>query len=374
MLYLSHSQAVDYVSRVAGMSRETFDLNIRPRLIERKYSERVSRFSRVAIEKAIEDPSYSEQEGQGMFLKKKTVKDALEHTWALTWCSLKGAKTQRNLVDQLIFELGDVPLKKLDYNRLEEWVIKLRKKGLKPATIARRMTTLTKALGVAKAKGWIDTVPEKPVIEIGDNGRDRYLTYAEERALLDACAELGERGRIMALVLGFLLDTGCRLSELMKLRPHDLTDDGAIFRDRKNGSKLKVPLTARARSSADRLFRDDWWRHWTAKIHHADKDTRDTALKNLKDRLTHDFRLVRDKAKVLDVSLHVCRHTCLSRLVQAGMEITRVQQWAGHKQISQTMRYSHLAPTSLNAGKAILERHLQESDNVVDLDKRRISD
>jgi hypothetical protein len=42
------------------MSRETFDLNIRPRLVERKYSERVSRFSRAAIARALADPLFVE--------------------------------------------------------------------------------------------------------------------------------------------------------------------------------------------------------------------------------------------------------------------------------------------------------------------------
>src|SRR5690554_2677144 len=61
MLYLSHSQAVDYVSRVAGMSRETFDEDIRPRLFERRYSPRVTRFSKAAIDAALENPKYIER-------------------------------------------------------------------------------------------------------------------------------------------------------------------------------------------------------------------------------------------------------------------------------------------------------------------------
>jgi hypothetical protein len=60
MRYLSHGQALDYVSREAGMSRETFDLNIRPRLVERVYSERVTRFSVAAIDRALADPLFRE--------------------------------------------------------------------------------------------------------------------------------------------------------------------------------------------------------------------------------------------------------------------------------------------------------------------------
>ena len=33
-----------------------------------------------------------------------------------------------------------------------------------------------------------------------------------------------------------------------------------------------------------------------------------------------------------DVVLHTFRHTCASRLVQAGVDIVRVQKWLGHKE------------------------------------------
>lgn len=371
MRYVSHGQALEYVSREAGMSRETFDLNIRPRLVERKYSDRVSRFSVVAIDSAIDNPAFVESEAGEMFFTRKTVTDALEHTWEQEWKRQKGAKTQRYLVDRVTVEIGDWVLKKIDYNRIERWVIELRDKGLAEATIDRRLTCLMRALRTAKIKGWISIIPEKPSISIS-NARDRYLTRAEEAALLAACDELGERGRIMRLVISFLVDTAARLSELAKVRASDITDDGVIFRERKNDSKIKVPLTARARESIDKLLRDEWWQAWTRDVHHANKDARDTELKNLKDRLTHDFRLVRDKAQVKDVVLHICRHTCLSRLVQGGMELAKVREWAGHKEFKMTLRYAHLAPTSLGAGRAILERDSQESHNVVDFEKRRI--
>jgi integrase len=373
--YLSHSEAVEYVSRVAGMSRETFDASIRPRLLERKYSERVSRFARVAIERAIDDPAYSELEGQAMlFGKKKTVKDALEHTWELEWAGQKGSKTQRNLVDQIIGELGDEPLKKLDYNRLEAWVLALKKRKLAPATIARRMTTLMKALSIAKAKGWIDKLPERPKVSIGDNERDRYLTKDEEIRLFSVKLRGKWGGTILPHTMRFLLDTGCRLSELMKVRPHEVLDDEIIFSDRKAGGKIKVPLTVAARVAVMELLADPTWQHWTADVHDRDEDRRKTALKNLKDKLTREFRRIRTAAKVPDdVTLHVFRHTRASRLLQAGYDIVKVQNWLGHRDIKTTMRYAHLSRSSLHDGRALVEAESREADDkVVDFSSLRI--
>jgi integrase len=369
--YLSHTEALEYVQRMAGLSRDTFDSNIRPRLVERAYSDRVTRFSRIAIEAAIDNPSF--EEGTEMLLRRRNVSDALEANWEAEWCRQKGSKTQRSLVDQVKREIGDWVLKKIDYNRIESWVKELRDRGLAEATISRRLTCLMRALRHAKIKGWLAVLPEKPSISI-DNTRERYLTRAEENALLAACDQLGDRGRIMRHVITFLLDTAARVSDLAKVTPGDVTTDGVIFRDRKGGGSNKVPLTARAREALDKLLRDEWWQSWTADAHHPNKEVRDTELKNLKDRLTHDFRLVRNKAQILDVVLHICRHTCISRLVQAGMDLVKVQQWAGHKDFRMTLRYAHLSPTSLNVGKAILERDSQESYNVVDFEKRRISE
>lgn len=376
MRYLSHSQALEYVQREAGLSRETFDLNIRPRLVERVYSDRVSRFSEVAIEAAIDNPAFTESEAGEMFFKRKTVGDALEHTWSTIWYLQKGSKTQRYLVDLVIAERGDRPVSKVDYNWLEAWVIELREKKLAESTIARRLTCLMRALKVAKAKGWLKDVPDAPPLGERSNVV-RYVTSAEERALLDEARKhkWEPARRVMPRVIAFLVDVGCRESELVRALPRHVTDDGVVFPDRKNGGAIKVPLTARARQELHELFRDPWWQHATRDVHDADRDTRDQAKKNIKDWITHRFTEIRDAAGLTDVTVHVMRHTTASRLLQAGFELVKVQQWLGHRDIKTTLLYAHLAPTALNAGKAILERlQLPEGDNVIDFDKRRISE
>ena len=41
---------------------------------------------------------------------------------------------------------------------------------------------------------------------------------------------------------------------------------------------------------------------------------------------------------------HCLRHTFISRLVMKGVDLRTVQELAGHKTISMTVRYAHLAP------------------------------
>jgi integrase len=41
------------------------------------------------------------------------------------------------------------------------------------------------------------------------------------------------------------------------------------------------------------------------------------------------------------------RHTCASRLAQAGVDIKRIQEFLGHKTLAMTLRYAHLTPKHL---------------------------
>jgi site-specific recombinase XerD len=76
----------------------------------------------------------------------------------------------------------------------------------------------------------------------------------------------------------------------------------------------------------------------------------------------HSFRQTWDRAKVTlglsdDAQLvpHALRHTTASRLVQRGVTLKVVQEWLGHKTITVTMRYAHLAPANLLAAVKVLE-------------------
>jgi integrase len=61
------------------------------------------------------------------------------------------------------------------------------------------------------------------------------------------------------------------------------------------------------------------------------------------------FELVIEEAaekmpSLKDFTWHCLRHTFISRLVMKGVDLRTVQELAGHKTISMTVRYAHLAP------------------------------
>jgi site-specific recombinase XerD len=54
------------------------------------------------------------------------------------------------------------------------------------------------------------------------------------------------------------------------------------------------------------------------------------------------------------VVFHTLRHTYASRLVMAGVDLYTVQRLMGHKDITMTRRYAHLAPEHLDKAVSVL--------------------
>ncbi|MEJ7801344.1 MAG: tyrosine-type recombinase/integrase [Ilumatobacter sp.] len=59
------------------------------------------------------------------------------------------------------------------------------------------------------------------------------------------------------------------------------------------------------------------------------------------------MRGARDRAGLAHGTCHELRHTCLTRLREAGMALEAVQGQAGHRSIETTRLYLHLADTWL---------------------------
>jgi integrase len=350
--HLSPAQARDYL----GVSRFIFDERIRPQLTEIRHGERTIRFDRIELDAYLADSG-------GMFNKKK-VSDALDHTWDLRWQHAKGA-TKKNYIRKVVAkELGGEPVTKVDYARLVEWVTDMRNRDLAPATIRARLSCLLFALKEAQKLGWIKQLPAVPELEAA-GAKDRWLRDEpdEEALLLTTCGSLPyEQCDVMRAGITFLVDSGARLGEFVKVRSYDLVKSKgtqrtrALFTDRKAADSNGVILTERALAAIEFLLGN---RYWMLRVRGAteSKKREESAVSWF----SHRFILIRNKAGLRDVTTHSLRHTCASRLVQAGVSLYDVQKWLGHKSITQTERYAHLAPGN--------------QDRVVDvLDKRNLPD
>jgi integrase len=71
---------------------------------------------------------------------------------------------------------------------------------------------------------------------------------------------------------------------------------------------------------------------------------------------------IKENKQLADVTWHVFRHTYISRLVMAGVDLRTVQELAGHKDISMTTRYAHLSPDHKLSAVAKLSSFREQSE------------
>ena len=195
-------------------------------------------------------------------------------------------------------------------------------------------------LGYLSAEAWqraADVPPVKGVTLM----RGRALTGGELRALFDRCVQDdGPAGARDAAMLGVLYGGGLRRSELVGL---DLADydreTGALAVRHGKGNKARMVYVAggTAEALADwRLFRGD---AAGPLFCHINKGGR-IVLRRLVDQAVFDILTKRiEEAGVARCSPHDMRRTFIGDLLDAGADISTVQQLAGHSNVSTTARY-----------------------------------
>lgn len=252
----------------------------------------------------------------------------------------------------------DCAITGLDFNEMERYARALRDAGNRPATINRKIAAVSKLLTFAAQRGLITAAPSAPHEEEPE-GRIRFLTPAEEQQALAMLAIMGEHE--LRTLMGFLIDTGARVSEALELEAGDYQlgpKPSVTFWITKGGKARTIPLTPRA----------------AAALQHFD-DKRDNAgplahIPYWELRAAWDRARARLGATFADVTIHIFRHTCCSRLVQAGVDLRRVMEWMGHADIKTTLKYAHLAPGNLQSMADVLQQMAQPAvppSNVVPL-------
>ncbi len=169
-----------------------------------------------------------------------------------------------------------------------------------------------------------------------DNRRRRYLSEDEATIMLSLLYQKSELWHDITLVA---LHTGMRASEILSIRDtsinfalHELT----LF-DTKNGMSRVIPLNQTAFEILVKYSEQKLPYFFSKnKITGVSQIYRDTVKKtNLNDNVVDG----RDK-----VVFHTLRHTFASWLVQREIALPIVSNLLGHKSLSMTMRYAHLAP------------------------------
>ena len=161
------------------------------------------------------------------------------------------------------------------------------------------------------------------------------------------------------LFVAFGLNTAMRHREILRARFEWLDfDKRRLFIPRAKGGRREQPITQQL---ADMLRRE--------RNSRADKKgwifpspRPNTSLAGHRDRMAKPFRnaVLRAGLDPRIVTPHVMRHTAITKLVQAGVDLPTIQGISGHKTLAMVLRYTHVHAPHIDKAIAAIGRSLPE--------------
>lgn len=169
-------------------------------------------------------------------------------------------------------------------------------------------------------------------------GRERFLTPDELRRLSRVLDRHEERHPFHVAIVRLLLFTGCRKSEIVTLRWSEYREGNLHLTDSKTGPRT-VWLSSAARRILDGLPRSGSWVFPSRRCaHHRSPSAPDKF-----------WQSIRIEANIKDARLHDLRHRYASIALVHGESILTIGRLLGHKNPATTLKYTHLADTSVHA-------------------------
>ncbi|MBC7962826.1 MAG: site-specific integrase [Steroidobacteraceae bacterium] len=294
----------------------------------------------VEKKKMMEESKLSPQERTSKLL----LSDAIDQTYEGKWKNNKDGNGTYARALKLVDFMGNITLDQINEDIVHELIMKLEARKVQPSTANRYLATLKTILRF-KRQPWdyIKLRKER-------NGRIRVITKAEESIIVGLLRNAEQTGKKTyyteaADLMEVLVDTGMRLSELLNLTYADISFCSNLISIwiNKGERPRSIPMTKRVRVIMEERQQISSVKPFSITIHETERAWQ---------WIRAEIGLVGDKEFVI----HALRHTCASRLVNAGIDLYVVKEWLGHSSIQITERYAHLNPVKLVHAVEVLEQ------------------
>ena len=241
--------------------------------------------------------------------------------------------------------LGNLPVNKITRPMVNKMMDILKQEHKNSnAVINQKMGYLRVVLQEMEEDGFIE-MNKMPKPRPTKNSKVHYLTKDMEDELLKY---LIQNDYYEAFdIVSCLIDLGCRVNELLNLEKRfvDFDNNQINFNERKNEQAVAVPMTNRVQKIMKKCF------------YYSARPTEKLFNGNDYPWLNYIWQNAREDLGYADkkyYTLHLCRHTCGSRLAQRGVPLLLIKDWLGHKDIKTTMIYAHLQPKALHSVVGVL--------------------
>ena len=265
----------------------------------------------------------------------------------------KKSPMNKIILNELVDLIGDTPIKQIDHNTYDLLLKAWKNKGNSASTINRKLKTLGSCLTYAADRGLIPTRPKFKLL-IEDPEQLTFVTPEQETQLLKCFTLTPEEEKtlskekqitkiLMKAIIIIGLDTGMRMSELLRINEGNI--DGNYIRvwENKNNTPRSIPMTKRVNNQIQIIKQYGYFELLNkSKVSY---QFNDTTVKEL------GFK---------HITFHSLRHTFASRLLQNGVPIYKVSKLLGHKSVVITDKiYGHLRNKDLEDAIATIDKYTE---------------
>ena len=214
----------------------------------------------------------------------------------------------------------------------------------KPITRRLKQTSLRNYFGYLEGEDIIASNPTKnlPMPRV-ETKEPKYLTEREIKKLLQTVKRDKSRfGKRNEIIIRIICETGIRLSELTGLNMEDIDlKDKTINVRRKGNSEQTLPINSGLNSRLKEFVKGKQLGNPLLISSYGKRITNRRVAMMFQKYLTQ-AELVKP-----GISIHSLRHSFCVRLLEKGVNLKVIQVLAGHKNISMTERYLHIAKSQL---------------------------
>ena len=247
---------------------------------------------------------------------------------------------RRNLNSYLVPYFGKHRADKISSFLVRHYQRKRIDEGAKLASVNRELSTLSHMLRTIAGWKWIKA-SDCPEINKDEEPRKKIVVLSDDNAEALFKGAVGDQDAATWLFVAIGLNTAMRHSEILRIRWSDVDiERRRIYIPAAKAGQRVQPITValaevleRERSNLpeerDYLFPSR--RAGTKTPYRRDMD-----------RQFHRA-VIRAKLDPAKVTPHVMRHTGITKLVEAGIDLPTIQKISGHKTLAMVMRYVHLS-------------------------------
>ena len=236
---------------------------------------------------------------------------------------------------------------------VERYISRLRRDGLKPASIARKRAALSSFCKYLTGEQLLDTNPVA-LVE-ATTRREQQLPHVlspdEARRLLNAPDTATVTGRRDRALLELMYASGLRVSEVIGLRIGDVDVRRRVLRVRgKGGRERLIPVAPSALSAVEA--------HLSRFPSARRRDPRACLFPNVaggsvpigRSRVWLGLKTYARAAGLPELaSPHWLRHSFATHLLNGGADVRAIQEMLGHARVTTTQIYTHVASDRLRA-------------------------